>query len=146
MLLVERSETLAVVRKEAHVNKLLEFEAAMKKECDLIDGEDYTKHHHCEGVYLREFFLPEGGACTGEIHRFDCINILLKGKVRVVQSDGEYELAAPMIYESKAGEKKALYALEDTIFCNIHATEETDQTKLREHFTVPSHEFLLENK
>jgi hypothetical protein len=142
---------MATIRKEAHVDKLLQLEASMLQEpsgfkAGSEDADSRTEHYHCEGAYLRSYSMAKGETCTGEIHRFPCINILLKGKVLVVQSDGQYEMEAPHIYISEPGEKKALHALEDTIFCNVHATEETDQTKLREHFTVPPHEFLLEKQ
>jgi hypothetical protein len=149
MLLVKRQSSLPAGN-AGHLNKLLNLEAAMLAEGGFKAGsqeaEDRTKHYHCEGTYLRSYHMAKGETCTGEIHRFACINILLQGKVLVVQSDGQYEMEAPHIYISEPGEKKALHALEDTIFCNVHATEETDQDKLRAHFTVPSQEFLLEEK
>lgn len=148
VLLARVPEANLPARKKDHLNKLAMLEEAMLAAGgftgDSEEAAKRTKHYHCEGVYLRAYHMGAGETVTGEIHRFACINILLKGKILVVQSDGEYELEAPNIYISEPGEKKALHALEDTIFCNVHATEETDQEKLRAHFTVPSHEFLLE--
>lgn len=128
-----------------HVNKLLALEAALKRDVpeeDQLTEEGTTTHWHCEGAYVREFFLPEGHVVTGEIHKYSCINILLQGKIKLVQSDGERIVEAPHIYIAQPYEKKALYALEDSIFLNVHATEETDPQKLREHFTVPPEQYI----
>lgn len=126
------------------------LEAAMIEELDTFDPECFTKHHFCNGAYVREFFLPKGFLVTGKIHRFPCINVLLAGKIRIAQSDGlETVMEAPAIYQSQAGEKKALFALEDTIFLNVHAlppdlidATEADLDRMEEHFIVPSYEAL----
>lgn len=126
------------------------LEAAMEAELDTFDPKCFNKHHFCAGVYVREFFLPKGFVVTGKIHRYPCINILLAGKIRIAQSDGlETVMEAPQIYQSQAGEKKALFALEDTIFVTTHAlpphlidATEDDMDAMEEHFTVPSFEAL----
>jgi hypothetical protein len=151
-ILVKREQSLPTETKRNHLKMLLALEAkALEEDPDAFvagspEADERTDHYHCNGAYVRTYSMKKGEYCTGEVHRFACINILLQGRVQVIQSDGEYIMEAPLIYISEPGEKKALRALEDTIFCNVHATEETDQTKLREHFTVPPHEFLLENK
>lgn len=126
------------------------LESAMVRTMSTVDVESLTKHHFCNGSYVREFFLPKGFLVTGKIHRFPCINILLVGRIRIAQSDGMgQEMAAPHIYVSQAGEKKALFAMEDSVFLNVHAlppelencTEE-DMDKLEDHFIVPSFEQL----
>ena len=130
-----------------HVNKLLALESAIKKDIpeeDRLTEEGNTTHWNCEGAYVREFFLPKGHVVTGEIHKYSCINILLQGKIKLVQSDGERIVEAPHIYIAQPYEKKALYALEDTIFLNVHATEEQDPQKLREQFTVPPEQYIAQ--
>ena len=130
----------------SHRANVCALEHAMLNERECFDPDYFTKHHFCNGAYVREFFLPKGFTVTGKIHRYPCINILLSGKIRIAQSD---EIAtvmeAPMIYQSQAGEKKALFALEDTIFLNVHALPqemleagETDLEKMEAHFIVPS--------
>lgn len=126
------------------------LEHAMLNERDCVDPELLTKHHFCNGSYVREFFLPKGFTVTGKIHRYSCINILLVGRIRIAQSDGlGREMEAPHIYVSQAGEKKALFALEDSVFLNVHALPaklkdctEADMDKLEDHFIVPSFEQL----
>jgi hypothetical protein len=110
------------------------------------EAEERTFHYHCEGVYVREWRMGAGETVTGAIHKYACINILLQGHIEVVQSDGRVTKVAGDIWISKPGEKKAIYAFADTRILTTHATEETDQDKLRAHFTVPPQEFLLEEK
>ena len=125
-----------------HHTVMQSLEEAMTDSLGLLDGDEYTTHWHCNGSYVREVFLPKNHIVTGKVHRYACINIVLSGKVIVVQSDGRKTVEAPYIYISEPGEKKALYALEDTRFLNVHATEETDQELLEAEFTVPEHALL----
>ena len=133
-----------VERKINHINKLLALEEKFVEEGEPDNVEDFTNHYHCEGAYVREYVLPKGHFVTGKIHKKACINIVLQGKVKVVQSDGESIVEAPYIYISEPGEKKALYALEDTRFLNVHATEETDQELLEQEFTIPAPEYIAQ--
>ena len=134
----------------AHRASITHLENAMLDELECFDPECFTKHHFCNGAYVREFFLPKGFLVTGKIHRYHCINILLSGKISIAQGDGlETVMEAPMIYQSQAGEKKALFALEDTVFLNVHAlpqdmleASETDLEEMEAHFIVPSFEAL----
>ena len=141
MILAEIPKT-PLERKIEHTHRLFAMEEKALEEGVTEDHEHLAEHYHCNGCYVRAFTLPEGYWATGEVHRFACINIVAKGHVKVVQSDGEYELRAGDIYISQPGEKKALYAFEETVFCNVHATEETDQEILRGIFTVPKDELL----
>lgn len=126
-----------------HHKKMEILEQKMLEELDCKDPDDFTTHWHCNGVYVRQFDLPKGYTLTGKIHRHACINILLKGKLAIAHSGGQTIMEAPHIFISEPGEKKAAFAFEDSIFLNVHATEETDQEKLEALFTVPSFEALM---
>ena len=52
-----------------------------------------------------------------------------------MSEDGIEELVAPAIIISQPGTKRAIHALEDTVWTNIHATNETDLDKLVEELT-----------
>ena len=131
-----------------HYQKLLALEHALEVRGDVMDIEKHTRHHFCNGSYVREFFLPKGFLVTGKIHRYGCINILLSGKIAIAQADGlSTVLSAPHIYNSEGGEKKVLFALEDTLFLNVHALPQdlidcTNPEQLEDHFIVPSLEAL----
>lgn len=79
-----------------------------------------VRHHFAHGTYARELHIPKGTVLTGKIHRHSCINILSKGKIKVVTDEGFYELEAPHTFVSGPDVKKAGYALEDSIWINVH--------------------------
>jgi len=78
------------------------------------------------GVYVREMSAPAGTFLIGHYHNFEHINIFLKGKVVVLSENGTpVELAAPMTFVGRPG-RKVGYILEDMVWQNVFATEETD--------------------
>ena len=89
------------------------------------------KHSFAPGIYVREIFIPKGTLLTGKIHRHAHPNFLMSGVVDVVTEDGGIErLEAPMSMISSAGTKRAVYAIEDTTWITVHATNETDLDKI----------------
>lgn len=100
-------------------------------------------HNFADGVYVRELFIPKGSLIMGKRHRFETCNILLKGKLAMYIGKGEPSqvIEAPLIFNSKPGVKKFAFALEDTIFLNIHPTKETDVDKIEEIFIISEDEY-----
>jgi hypothetical protein len=79
------------------------------------------KHSFADGMYVREIFIPKGCLIVGKIHKHNHPNFLLKGKVRILtEFEGESILEAPMSIISKAGTKRALFTLEDTVWVTVH--------------------------
>ena len=93
------------------------------------------KHYFANGMYAREMTMPAGTIVTGAIHKTTHFCILSQGRVRVMSEDGIDEFVAPAIIISQPGTKRAIHALEDTVWTNIHATNETDLDKLVEELT-----------
>ena len=93
------------------------------------------KHYFANGMYAREMTMPAGAIVTGAIHKTTHFCILSQGRVHVMSEDGIEELVAPAIIISQPGTKRAIHALEDTVWTNIHATNETDLDKLVEELT-----------
>ena len=67
-------------------------------------------HYHMEGVYARELHIPKDTTLVGEIHKFDCINIVSKGKIEVVTDEGIDVIEAPITFVSPAGTNAAAIA------------------------------------
>ena len=111
-----------------------------------IDFTEHTHHHFAPGIYLRELFIPEGTVLTGKIHRFEIMNILVSGTIRVTTDDGIQELTGPLVFNSKAGTKKAGYTITDTIWMNVHPTESTDLDEIEDKFIAPSLDALEQEK
>jgi quercetin dioxygenase-like cupin family protein len=93
------------------------------------------KHHFADGIYAREMFMPAGTVLTGAVHKTKHMCILSQGRVRVATDDGPVELVAPATLIAYPGAKRAIYALENSVWTNIHATTETDLDKLVEELT-----------
>jgi hypothetical protein len=92
-------------------------------------------HRFGPGIYIRELHMAAGTMAIGHIQKQDHINILLKGKVLMVNEDESTHIVeAPMFFIGKAGSRKVGMVLEDMVWQNIYATEETDIEKLEECF------------
>lgn len=94
-------------------------------------------HHFGPGIYIREVAIPAGTLAIGHKHKAPCMNILLKGALRVIVDGEAKTLHAPVIFNSGPG-RKIGYALTDCVFQNLHATEETDLERLEEELIEKS--------
>ena len=86
-------------------------------------------HFFANGVYGREIFIPEGVCVVGKIHLHECINVISQGSVRVVTEFGAETFSAPYTFISLAGSKRAVYALEDTVWTTFHPSVEDNVEK-----------------
>lgn len=78
--------------------------------------------------------MPAGIIAVGHKQKREHLNVLLKGRVRLVNDCGEIdELVAPMVFVGKPG-KKVGYIMEDMVWQNIYATNETDIQTLESIF------------
>lgn len=90
-------------------------------------------HHFGPGVYIRECAMPAGAIVVGHYHRQASLNVMLKGRM-VLLVDGQASVVeAPFMVVSGPG-RKAAYVLEDAVWQNIFATDETDVAKLEDMF------------
>lgn len=108
------------------------------------DMREYTDHFFAPGIYLRTLFIPKGFVLVGAIHKYETINIVLKGKVSVVNSSGEKVTAeAPFIFNAKAGQK-AGYAITDVWYASIHPNinNVTDIKQLEDEHTAQTYNEL----
>lgn len=95
-------------------------------------------HRFGPGQYIREVGVPAGTFAIGHHQNFPHMNVFLRGKVRIFREDGTTDiLTAPMLFVGQPG-RKVGYVLEDMVWLNIYATEETDIGKLEEHFLTKS--------
>lgn len=124
------------------------LEEVIKKHPEAILGDSEQmplKHSFAEGVYVREIFIPKGYVLTGKLHRHSHPNFLMSGEVIVVTEFGGREhLKGPLSMISKAGTKRAILALEDTVWITVHVTDETDLEKIEDVVISKSYDDLLE--
>lgn len=98
-------------------------------------------HHFGPGVYMREVFIPAGTIALGHHHRFEHMNILLKGRISVLQPDGTLaEYIAPMMLTTPPGRKLA-YTHEDTVWVNVYPESGRDIAELEEKLLDKSQTF-----
>lgn len=128
-------------------DSILRFEKALSSQPGAVVGDNDgcpLKHSFAPGVYVREIFIPKGTVLTGKIHRHEHPNFLMKGEVIVVTEFGGREhLKAPMSMISKAGTKRAVYAIEDTVWITVHLTNETDLKKIEDEIIAPTYDALI---
>lgn len=82
-------------------------------------------HHFGPGVYMREVVLPQGVFAVGHYQKKDHLNIMLSGKVAIVENDEVKVLTAPMIFTGKPGRKMG-YVMETCAWLNVYNTNETN--------------------
>jgi hypothetical protein len=104
-----------------------------------------TNHYFGPGIYIREMTIPAGSLIIGKPHRKEHMCVMLQGKMIFVSADGEKkELVAPLTFVGGPGRKIA-YILEDTVFQNILATDETD-IEVLENMLVDNTQPVLEGE
>jgi hypothetical protein len=78
-------------------------------------------HSFCDGMYMREIFIPAGILLTGKIHRHQHPNFLLMGTVSMITEDGGLcQMSAPQALISPAGCKRAIYTHTDVRWVTVH--------------------------
>ncbi len=81
-------------------------------------------------VYGRQIFLPAGSLVVGKLHRENCLNLIMTGKVRVSSEFGKEEFEAPCVFVSPPASKRAVFAIHDTIWVTVHLTEHSGEENL----------------
>lgn len=95
-------------------------------------------HRFGPGIYIREVTIPGGTLSIGHYQKTTHLNIMLKGRVIMVNENGEKtELVAPQTFVSGPGRKVGLI-VETMVWQNVYATTETDVGKLEELFLEKS--------
>lgn len=95
--------------------------------------EPEIQHFFGDGLYAKEAHIPAGMWLQKHTHTFTHFSILARGKVSVTRDDQQTTVyVAPACIEIKAGISHAIHALEDSTWYCVHATNETDETKVDE--------------
>ena len=98
-------------------------------------------HHFGPGVCIREVFMPAGTLAIGHKQKFEHLNLMLRGKVMVINDDGTANvLTAPMIFVGKPG-RKIGYVLEDMVWQNIYATDLKNADDVEAYFVEKSEDW-----
>ncbi len=89
----------------------------------LPPAEMVLEHYFLPGVYIRKLSMKAGTVIVGKIHSTVHGCIVAKGQIAV----GKTVLVAGDVFVSEPGAKRAGYAIEDTVFINVHANPDDSQ-------------------
>ena len=78
------------------------------------------KHTFADSIYVRQMDMKAGSAVIGAIHNHLHVWFLLTGRLAVVTEDSTEEFIAPCYVVASPGSKRVIYAIEDSIFVNVH--------------------------
>lgn len=117
-LLLSKDHTANLTVRE----RVLAFEHELAK---LPQAEIEPKHEFIDGLYRREITFQKGTFATGKIHKDDHMDVVLSGEMVVASEDGYKYIKGPCTLTSRAGNKKAGYALTDVTWVTYHPTKET---------------------
>lgn len=120
------------------------LEEAIRRQLPPIDLEPV--HHFAPGIYARELTIPAGVLLTGKIHRTTHLNIVSQGSIVVwSETEGTRRIDAPFAFVASPGTRRIGFALTDTVWTTIHATDLTDLDELEQVLIEPhSSEYLSE--
>jgi hypothetical protein len=101
-------------------------------------------HYFSNGVYARELHIPEGVLLTGEIHKYENLNILSQGEISVLTDDGMKRVKAPFTIVSPPGTKRIAYTHSYCVWTTVHGTFEKNVDRIEAHFIAKSEQEYLE--
>ncbi len=78
------------------------------------------KHLFADQIYIRQMEMKQGQIVVGAIHNHLHAWFLMKGRVLINNNGEKIEHIAPCYTISQPGSKRFIYALEDSIFVNVH--------------------------
>jgi hypothetical protein len=126
------------MKKEITLSKREEIQALQDMLISKADGENIEgdgkniihsknfplKHTFADGIYVRQMDMKADSLVVGAIHNHLHIWFLLTGHLAVSTEDVIEEFLAPCYVVASPGSKRVIYAMEDSIFVNIHKNPE----------------------
>lgn len=122
----------------------VEFRSAVKILEDMLltlpQVEIKTRHYRAAGLYAREITIPAGTVLTGQIHKYEHLNIVSAGRIVIATESGPQLIEAPYAVVSAPGTKRAGYTLNDTVWTTIHATDKVSIEELERELVTNDYE------
>jgi hypothetical protein len=102
-----------------------------------------VNHHIHGGMYGREITIPKGSVITGQIYKFDHLDIMIDGDITVSTDSGESKrLTGFNVFKGMSGKKRAGYAHEDTHWITFHSFDGDSGEQIQNHITAETFEDL----
>ena len=77
-------------------------------------------HKFADGIYIRQMDMKRGQIVVGAVHKHLHAWFLMTGRVLINDNGEKIEHIAPCYTISKPGARRVIYAVEDSIFVNVH--------------------------
>lgn len=132
----------AAIEKAPSRAKIFDLEKWILAECAPLEIK-YVDHFS-HGVYGREMIVPAGAVVTGDIHKFENMNVLLEGRMSVLTEDGVKTVESGFMIVSPPGTKRVAYCHTACRWLTIHGTFETDVSKIEAHFIAHNEQEFIE--
>ena len=100
------------------------------------------KHSFADGIYVRQMQMNKDSMVVGAIHNHEHLWFLLTGHIVVHAHEAVEEYIAPCYVKCSPGIKRVIYAVENSIFVNIHKnpTNTQDLNELEAEIVSRSYE------
>ncbi len=85
-----------------------------------------TIHRFSDGCYAKELRIPTGVMLSGALHKTNHHWVLSKGKIFVKNGNEKIIYEAPYHGQTYSGDKRIIFAFEDSVFTTFHVTDSTD--------------------
>jgi len=146
-IFLEQTNQMSFFEQVEHLEKVLKESGS--PDIYIGNSEQFPlEHSFSDGIYTREIFIKKGMIAIGKIHKHEHTFFLLKGKLQIFTEKGVIEMEAPIYGVSPSGTKRVVYALEDSVFINVHPNPENiyDIEELEKKMIVSNFEEYNEYK
>jgi len=104
------------------MNRVDALQVAMEDQPQALSDENVF-HHFADGLYCRELAVKAGIALVGKQHKYEHIFCLTMGAMLVSDNGESKAIAAPYTFVSKAGARRVMLALADSVLMTVHRTD-----------------------
>lgn len=141
---VERVQALmsSDFTRDEFIREVDHLESVMR---EMPEVEQPLRHYFPKGLYGREIFNPKGSIIVTKTHGEENLSVMAHGLLGVISEDGVAVLHAPMVFVTKPGTRRIIFALEDSIFVTVHPNPEntTDLEKLEDRIILKKPDMVL---
>lgn len=117
------------VAKGSHIAKLKQSMEGAINAGELTQVEFPLEHYFTPTQYARRIYVPAGATVVTAVHKSEHMTIALKGHCVVIDEIGDrHDVVAPMVFVTKPGTQRAVYAVTDTEWVTVHTYTEEDKS------------------
>lgn len=103
-----------------------------------------VRHIFSPGVYARQLTIFAGHVLTGAVHKYEQLNILSAGTMRLLTDEGFVDVSAPFTVVSPPGTKRIALAITECVWTTVLATPLRDVAEIEKEFVCRTEEEYLE--